>query len=69
MSNERESLAAVAARIIVESELTDWALARRKAAAELGLAANGTPLPSDEQIISEIKRYHALYGGETWAAQ
>ena len=57
MSNERESLAAVAARIIVESELTDWALARRKAATELGLAAHGTPLPSDEQIIGEIKRY------------
>ena len=69
MSNERESLAAVAARIIVESELTDWALARRKAATELGLAAHGIPLPSDEQIIGEIKRYHALYGGETWAAR
>jgi hypothetical protein len=69
MSNDRESLAAVAASIIVESELTDWALARRKAAAELGLAAHGAPLPSDEQIISEIKLHHALYGGETWAAQ
>ncbi|MEQ1596195.1 MAG: hypothetical protein ABL985_13985 [Casimicrobium sp.] len=69
MSTERESLAAVAARIIVESELTDWALARRKAAAELGLAAHGAPLPSDAQIISEIKAYHALFGGEAWSAQ
>ncbi len=69
MSNDRESLAAVAARIIVESELTDWALARRKATTELGLAARGTPQPSDEQIISEIKTYQALYGGKAWAAQ
>ncbi len=69
MSNDRESLAAVSARIIVESELTDWALARRKAMAELGLAAHGTPLPTDEQIISEIKVYHALYGRDDWAAQ
>lgn len=73
MTYDRETLAAslacVAARIIVESELTDWALARRKAVAELGLAAHGAPLPSDDEIIREIKTYHALYGGEDWAAQ
>jgi hypothetical protein len=69
MPHDRETLAAVAARIIVESELTDWALARRKAAAELGLAAHGAPQPSDDEIISEIKTYHALYGGDEWAAQ
>lgn len=69
MSHDRETLAAVAARIIVESELTDWALARRKAAAQLGLAAHGTPLPSDDEIIREIETHHALYGGEAWRAQ
>lgn len=69
MPHEQASLAAVAARIIVESELTDWALARRKAATELGLPARSAPLPTDEQIISEIKTYHALYGGEIWAEQ
>lgn len=69
MTRDRETLAAVAARIIVESELTDWSLARRKAVAELGLSAHSTPLPSDEEIIGEIKTYHALYGGDEWAVQ
>ncbi|TAG06109.1 MAG: hypothetical protein EAZ43_01070 [Betaproteobacteria bacterium] len=67
MSNERETLAAVAARIIVESELTDWSLARRKAIAELGVSAHSSPLPTDDEIIAEIKTYHALYGGEEFA--
>ena len=69
MTFERETLAAVAARIIVESELTDWSLARRKAAATLGLAAHGAPLPSDDEIIAEIKTYHALFSGHDWAEQ
>lgn len=69
MTHDRETIATVAARIIVESELTDWGLARRKAAAELGLAAHGAPLPSDEAIIAEIRTYHALYSGPQWALQ
>lgn len=69
MTHDRETIAAVAARIIVESELTDWSLARRKAVAELGLSAHGAPLPSDEAIIAEIKTYHALYSGDEWALQ
>jgi hypothetical protein len=69
MTHERETLAAVAARIIVESELTDWSLARRKATAELGMAAHGSPMPSDDEIIAEIKLYHALYGGDEFAAR
>ena len=67
--HDRETIAAVAARIIVESELTDWSLARRKAVAELGLSAHGAPLPSDEAIIAEIKTYHALYGDDEWVLQ
>ena len=57
------------ARTIVESELTDWGLARRKAVAALGLSAHGAPLPSDDDIIAEIKTYHALYSGDEWAEQ
>lgn len=63
------SLACIAARIIVESELSDWSLARRKAVAELGLGAHGSPLPSDDEVIREIKIYHALYSGAEWALQ
>ena len=69
MTNSRESLAAISARIIVESELTDWSLARRKAVAELGPSAHGAPLPSDDEIIAQIKAYHALFSGDEWAAQ
>ena len=73
MAFERETLAAsvatIAARIIVESELTDWSLARRKAAAELGMPAHGVPLPSDAEIVAEIKTYHALFSGDEWVAQ
>lgn len=69
MGHERESLAAVAARIIIQSELTDWSLARRKAVAELGLSAHGAPLPTDDEIIAQIKTYHALFGGDEWAEQ
>ena len=69
MGHERESLAGVAARIIVESELNDWSLARRKASAELGLAAHGAALPSDDEIIAEIKTYHALFSGDEWVEQ
>lgn len=69
MSHDRESIASAAASIIVESEMTDWSLARRKAATELGLTAHGAPLPSDDEIIAAIKTHHALFSGEAWAAQ
>lgn len=69
MTHDRETLAAIAARLIVESELTDWSLARRKAAEHLGLSARSTPMPSDDEIIAEIRTHHSLYGGEEHAAQ
>jgi len=64
MSHDRETIAAIAAQIIVESELTDWSLARRKAAAQLGLPTRAASLPSDDEIIAEIRTHHALYGGD-----
>jgi hypothetical protein len=69
MPHDRETIAAVAARLIVESELTDWTLARRKAAEQLGVSPRGTHMPSDDEIIVEIKVHHALYGGEAHKAQ
>ena len=53
MAHERATLAATAARIIdIESELTDWALARRKATAGKE-SPHGTPQPSDAEIIAD----------------
>jgi hypothetical protein len=69
MPHDRETLAAAAARIIVESQMTDWSLARRKAAEQLGLSVRTTAMPSDDDVIAEIKTYHALYGGEEHAEQ
>jgi hypothetical protein len=69
MPHDRETVAAAAARIIVESQMTDWSLARRKAAEQLGLAMRITSMPSDDELIVEIKTYHSLYGGEEHAAQ
>lgn len=69
MNPDRESLAAVAARLIVQSQLTDWSLARRKAAEQLGLCSRATTMSSDDDLIAEIKTYHALYGGDEHAEQ
>ncbi len=69
MPHDRETVASVAARLIVESQLTDWSLARRKAADQLGLTMRATAMPSDDELIAEIKTYHELYGGEEHAAQ
>jgi hypothetical protein len=69
MTHDRETLAATAARMIVESQLTDWSLARRKALDHLGLSLRAAALPSDDEIIAEIKTYHSLYGGEEHAEQ
>jgi hypothetical protein len=69
MHHDRETLASVAARLIVESQLTDWSLARRKAAEQIGLSTRSAAMPSDDDIVAEIKTYHALYGGEEHAAQ
>ncbi|MCS6997047.1 MAG: hypothetical protein NZ533_08875 [Casimicrobiaceae bacterium] len=58
-----QKIAATAARIIVEGELTDWQLARRKALAELRLPSRGVPLPTDEQIVRAITEHQRLFGG------
>jgi hypothetical protein len=56
------------AALIIESGLTDWNLARRKAAKQWSVAPQVRE-PSDAQIIEEIKQYHALYQPEEHAAQ
>jgi hypothetical protein len=48
------------AALIIESGLTDWQLARKKAAYALDAPA-GRSAPSDAEIITAIEEYHALY--------
>jgi hypothetical protein len=68
--NERAQLewAQQCAALIVESGLTDWHLARRKAAKQWNTSPQVRE-PSDTQIIEHIKQYHALYQPEEHAAQ
>ena len=56
----RARIAAAAARIMAEDGVDDFALAKRKAARQLGAAA-GEGLPANEEIEAELRAYRALY--------
>jgi hypothetical protein len=60
---ERESIAQTAATLIAEHGIADWALAKRKAARQLGLPERGT-LPGDDEVEDALREYHALFGGD-----
>jgi hypothetical protein len=60
---ERESIAQTAATLIAEHGIADWALAKRKAARQLGLPERGA-LPGDDEVEDALREYHALFGGE-----
>ena len=60
---DRIRIAQAAARLIVEHGLTDWTLAKRKAARQLMLPET-TALPSNDEIEIALADHHALFGGE-----
>lgn len=59
----RARLAAAAARIMAEDGIDDFALAKRKAARQLG-ASDTHSLPTNEEVEAELRSYQALYQGE-----
>jgi hypothetical protein len=59
----RQRIAAVAARIMAEDGVEDFALAKRKAARQLG-AVDTQVLPANDEIEAELKAYLSLYQGE-----
>ena len=63
---ERATIAQAAARLIAEHGITDWSLAKRKAARQLDLPERAA-LPGDDEIQSALHDYHALFGGEAHA--
>ena len=65
---DRARIAQVAARFIAEHGITDWSLAKRKAARQLMLGER-VALPADEEIQAALADYHALFGGEAHARQ
>ena len=66
-AHHRVRIAQAAARLIAEHGITDWALAKRKAARSLMLSER-EPLPGDDEVAAALIEYHALFGGEAHAA-
>jgi hypothetical protein len=63
LQRDRLQIAQAAARLIAEHGITDWSLAKRKAARAL-LLPDSTPLPSNDAIEQALADHHALFGGE-----
>jgi hypothetical protein len=66
-TQSRAHIATVAARLIVEHGLTDWSLAKRKAARQL-LLPERVALPADGEIEEALASHHALFGGDEHAS-
>jgi len=64
---DRIRIAQAAARLIAEHGLTDWTLAKRKAARQL-LLPETAALPSNDEIETALASHHALFGGDAHAA-
>lgn len=59
----RARIAAIAARLMAEDGVGDFATAKRKAARQLG-AGDTRSLPDNDEIEAELRVYQALYHGE-----
>ncbi len=66
VQRDRLRIAQLAARLIVEHGLADWALAKRKAARQLMLP-DTTAMPSNDEIEVALAEHVALFGGEAHA--
>jgi len=64
----RARLAAAAARIMAQGGVDDFALAKRKAARQLG-ADDTQALPRNDEIETELRAYRALYHADDHPAQ
>jgi hypothetical protein len=60
----REQLAHQAAKLMAEDGITDHAMAKHKAARQLG-ASDTQHLPSNQEVDEALHRYRALYQDET----
>lgn len=56
----RQRIAAAAARLMAEDGIDDFALAKRKAARQLG-ARETEALPTNDEVEAELEAYRALY--------
>ena len=65
-SGTRASIASAAARLMAEDGITDFHLAKRKAARQLGLPEH-TAFPDNAEVEAELRAYRSLYQGEDHA--
>jgi len=64
----RARIAAAAARIMAEDGIDDFALAKRKAARQVG-AEDSRMLPANDEIEAELRAYRSLYQAEEHPAR
>jgi hypothetical protein len=64
----RARIAAAAARIMAEDGIDDFALAKRKAARQVG-AEDGHALPANDEVEAELRAYRALYQAQEHPAR
>ncbi len=64
----RQRVAAAAARMMAEDGIDDFALAKRKAARQLGAEATQA-LPGNDEIEEQLRAYQSLYQGEELRAR
>ena len=67
-SHNRIRIAQAAARLIAEHGITDWSLAKRKAARQLMLPER-EPLPGDDEVQAALAEHHALFAGDAHESQ
>ena len=60
----RVRIAQVAARLIADHGITDWSLAKRKAARQLMLPEREA-LPGDDEVQAALAEHHALFARDT----
>lgn len=59
-SSLRHNVAALAARLMAEDGISDYGLAKRKAARQLGIT-EGEAMPNNAEIDAALREYQALY--------
>lgn len=64
----RLRIAAAAARLMAEDGIDDYALAKRKAAKQLG-ADDTRSLPGNDEVEAELRAYQSLYQGDEQRAR
>ena len=62
-SGIRASIASAAARLMAEDGISDFHLAKKKAARQLGLPEH-TQFPDNAEVEAELRAYRSLYQGE-----